>query len=97
MQCCDVGSEDECEGTAPVMVMHDNRPRASWALGVASKELDKCIVGYVVGKLDFAGYRGQRVALKSDQDPAIVALKKAVAATRVGSSPLIASPARESK
>ena len=82
-----MGSDDGCEGIAPVMVMYGNLSGAIWALGVASKELDTCVVDYVVSKLDFAGYRGQRVALKSEGEPAIVALKTAVAATRVGTTP----------
>ena len=48
-------------------------------------------------KVEEAGFTGQRGAFKADQEEAIVAYKKAVAARRQGETPLIESPVRESK
>ena len=55
------------------------------------------VVKWFVEKLDSIEYRGQAITLKSDQEPAIKALKMAVAAKRVGSTTPVESPVRESK
>ena len=55
------------------------------------------IVKYVTGVLDQSGYQGQKIAFKSDQEPSILALKKAVSAERVGETVPIESPVRASK
>ena len=55
------------------------------------------IFKYVAGILDQSGYRGQKLTMKSDQDTGILALKKAVAAERVGETFPIESPVRASK
>ena len=48
-------------------------------------------------KLEEAGHVGTKVTLKSDGEESIVALKKSVAIARKTQTPLIESPARESK
>ena len=48
-------------------------------------------------KLDDIGFRGEAISIKSDQEPAIMALKTAIAARRVGVTTPIESPARESQ
>ena len=55
------------------------------------------IVKYVGGVLDQSGYQGQKIAFKSDQEPSILVLKKAVSAERVGETVPIESPVRASK
>lgn len=87
-----MGSEDDCENTAPVLVAYDDHLGTIWALGVATKEISKTIIDHVVRKLDVSGYRGAQVSLNSDEEPAIVAIKKAIAAARVGHSPRFGCP-----
>ena len=57
----------------------------------------KHVVDSCVGKFDEAGYRWQPVTPKSDGETAITTLRKAIAAARTGTSPLVESPVRESK
>ena len=86
-------SEDVCA----VLVMYDNWLEAFRALPVRNKGLVKYVVDWSMDTLDEAGYRGERITLKSENEPAIVSLKKAVAAARKGDTPLIETPVRESK
>ena len=46
--------------------------------------------------MDLSGYRGEKITLKSDGEPSIVAIREAVVASRVGESPFLTSPVRES-
>ena len=55
------------------------------------------VVKWTVEKLDNIGYRGEAITLKSDQEPAIMALKTAVASKRAGVTNLIECPVRESQ
>ena len=48
-------------------------------------------------KLEEIGYSGSKVVLKSDQEPSMLSLKKAVAIARQGETCPIESPVRESK
>ena len=52
---------------------------------------------YVAGILDQSGYQGQKLTMKNVQEPSTLALKKAVAAKRVGETVPIESPVRASK
>ena len=54
-------------------------------------------VGYCVEAIDQSGYRGEKVTFNTDQEPSILALKKAVSAARVGETVPIESPVRASK
>ena len=96
---CFVGSLDKEENAAPILALFDNHLGASWALGVETKELSKVTVDYCVRRLELAGYRGEKVTLKSDEEASIMAPKNAAARARVGHThtPLIDSPVRESK
>ena len=55
------------------------------------------VVKWIVEKLDNVGYRGEAITLKSDHEPAILALKTVVAAKSVGITTPIDSPVRESQ
>ena len=79
------------------MIMYGNIFECIWALPVSAKGPSKVVVDWCVAKLDEAGYSGERVALKSDGEAAITALRNAIAVARVGVTPLIESPVRESK
>ena len=55
------------------------------------------VVKYAKGILDQSGYEGQKITFKTDQELAILALKKAIAALRMGETVPIESPIRASK
>ena len=55
------------------------------------------VVQWATEKLDESGYRGVPVTLRSDQEEAIVSLKKAIAMARKAETPMIESPVRESQ
>ena len=54
-------------------------------------------VDWLNAKLEFAGYSGMRITVKSDQEPSIVSLKKALAVKRGAETCLLESPLRVSK
>ena len=84
-------------GISPILIVYDERKKALWVLPVESKGSVDIVVQWVCEKLDEAGYRGMPVTLRSDQEEAIVALKKAIAVKRKAETPMIESPIRESK
>ena len=92
-----LGSEEAEEGMQPTLVMFDDDKLSFWALAVKQKGATNAVVKYVAGILEQSGYQGQRITMKSDQEPSIVALKTAVAAARVGETVPIESPVRASK
>ena len=61
------------------------------------KGVDENVVTWIVGKLEECGYTGTPITLKSDQEPAMVSLKRAIALRRRADTPLVESPVRESK
>ena len=54
------------------------------------------MVKWIVDKLEENGYAGVPFTIKSDQEPAMMKLKQAIAARRKAETPLIESPVRES-
>ena len=76
--------EEKEEYMQPSLVMFDDDKESFWAIGVESKGATEQVVKYVKGILDQSGYEGQKIAFKTDQEPAIVALKRAIAAARNG-------------
>ena len=90
-------AEEAEEGMQPTLVIYDNDTKAMWALAVEQKCVTEGIVKYIVRVLDQSGNQGQKLTLKSDQEPSILALKKAVAAKRIGETVPFESPARASK
>lgn len=55
------------------------------------------VVRYCAHSLDEAGYRGSRIALKSDQGPLSLALKDSMCLIRGGDTAVLESAVRESK
>ena len=55
------------------------------------------VVKWVVDRSDEIGYRGVAITLKRDQEPAMLAMQKAIAAKRTGVTTPIDPPARESQ
>ena len=90
-------SEEAEEGMQPTLIMFDDDELAFWALEVQQKGVTEAITKYVVDVLKQSGYRGVKITMKTDQEASIMALKKAVAATRVGETVPIESPVRASK
>ena len=81
----------------PSMVMYDDHKDGFWAIGVESKGSSELIVKCVKGVLDMSGYEGEKITFKTDQEPSIIALKRAVAAVRNGETVAIESPVRAPK
>ena len=54
----------------------------SWALPVERKGAQEEVVKWIVDKLDEAGYAGVPITIKSDQEPAMISLKQAIAVRR---------------
>ena len=54
------------------------------------------LVKYFKDILDQSGYVGEKITMKSDQEPSVVALKRGVAAARSGKTVPIESPVCES-
>ena len=54
----------------------DNVLKAIWALPAQNKGAVPYVIEWLVGVLDTAGYRGENISLKSDQEPAIVGQEK---------------------
>ena len=81
----------------PILVAYDHTKWDIWALPIEQKGAIEPAIKWMLGKMDIAGYRGMPVTLKSDGESAVVALKNAVATRREAETPLIKTPARESK
>ena len=96
MDYCFMG-EEATEGTPPVLIAWDDGHRALWALPVDHKGAEEYVVNWLVRKIDEAGYSGVPLTIKTDQEPAIIALKRAVAIRRQAETTPIESPVRESK
>ena len=85
------------EGMQASLVMYDDDKESFWAIGVNEKGATETMVKYGVGTIELSGYNGEKISFKSDQEPSIVALKSAIAATRVGETVPLESPERASK
>ena len=68
----------------PSLVVFDGDKEAFWAIGVRTKTVTEQIVKYFKGVLDQSGDEGENMMMKTDQEPSIIALKRAVAAARSG-------------
>ena len=89
--------EEEKETGVAHLLMHDNATSAFWCMQVDSKQAKPEIVAWMNQNLVDAGYAGMRLTLKSDGEPAMMALKGALALKRGCETSIIHSPARESK
>ena len=70
--------EEEKETGVAHLLMHDNATSAFWCMQVDSKEAKPEIVAWMNQNLVDAGYAGMRLTLKSDGEPAMVAVRNAV-------------------
>ena len=98
--CFLAGDKDVEESSArdhPVLIMYDSKTRAISAIPVLKKGPEKWVVRWVVRKLYGLGYGGVKVVLKSDGEPAITALVRAIAVAISAETPIIQSPAKDNR
>ena len=76
--------EEADEEMQPSLIMYDDRKGAFGATSVRTKGASEAVVKYVKEVLDQSGYEGQKLTFKTDQEPSIVAQKRAVTAARTG-------------
>ena len=89
--------EVQAEGSMTVLVTYDEVKEAFWTLPVAEKGANEEAVQWCCGVLEDSGYAGCEITIKSDQEPAIVSLRRAIGATRTGATVPLNSPVRCSK
>ena len=92
-----MGPEEAEEDMQPSIVIYDDNKDAFWAMGIKTKAVTEGTVKYFKDVLDESGYEGEKLTIKTDQEPSILALKRAVAAARSGETVPIESPVRASK
>ena len=80
-----------------IIVVYDHAKLGFWTLAVERKGAEESVVKWIVDKMEECGYAGVPLTLKSDQEPAMMSLKRAVALRRQAETPLVESPVRESK
>ena len=91
-------AQEEEQDLSPILVAYDHGKRALWVLEVYKKGVEAGVgVKWLAAKLEFAGYTGVKVTLRSDQEVSILALKRAVAVKRAAETAFVESPVRESK
>ena len=79
-----MGTEEADEEMQPSLVIFVDEKGAFWAIGTRTKTMTEQLVKYFKDILDQSGYIGEKITMKSDQEPSVVALKRAVAAARTG-------------
>ena len=94
---CFVVSKDADDDMCPVLTIYDDSLETIWDIPVQAKGAISFVVEWCVGVFELSVYSNTDITLNSDQEPAIWALKVAVAAERFGKTALIASPVRESR
>ena len=94
---CFMTADEEEEDMRAILVGYDHQKSGFWALPVERKGAQEEVVKWIVDKIDEAGYAGMAVTIKSDQEPAMIALKQAIAVRRKAETIPIESPVRESK
>ena len=68
--------EEHHEDTVPILAVFDNKCMGIWALPVEEKGANDEAVRWMVEKIEEAGYAGQKVVIKSDQEPALLDLSR---------------------
>ena len=94
---CFMTPEDSEDDMHAILVVYDHSKFGLWTLAVERKGPDESVVKWPTEKMEECGYTGARLTIKSDQEPSMIASKRAVALRRKAETPLIESPARESK
>ena len=89
--------DEESEGTMPILVVYDELREGFWALDADKKGANSEVIKWCCDTLEDSGYLGADVTVKSDQEPAIAAVRKGIAVNRVGNTVPLNSPVRCSK
>ena len=98
MDYCFIAPVEDVEGSQePVLVMYDSRTKATWCMMTDHKGAIPWVVKWCVAKLEEAGYTGKDITIKTDGEPALLDLKRAIMASRTGLTTPIESPVRQSK
>ena len=92
-----MGSEEAEEEMQPSLIMYDDSKCAFWAVGVRAKGVSEAVFKYVKDILGQSGPEGEKLTCKTDQEPSIVALKRAVASACTSETVPIESPVRASQ
>ena len=77
--------------------MYDDSKALFLAAGVRAKGVSEAVVKFVIDILDHSGYKGEKLTFMTDQEPSIVALKRAVPAACTAETVPMESPVRASK
>ena len=97
---CFISGANKDEGTAserPVLIMVDSKSDSIYALPTEKKGAVPWVLKWIIGKIDEMGYAGVKVTIKSDGEPAMIALVEAIAVARKAETVPIRSPVRESR
>ena len=94
---CFMTAEEAEEDMRAILVCYDHNKSGFWVLPVEHKGAQEEVVKLATDNMEESGYSGMTVTLKSDQEPAMLTLKQAIAVRRKAETPLIESPVRESK
>ena len=94
---CFMTADEAEEDMRAILVCYDHSKSGFWVLPVEHKGAQEEVVKWVTDKVEESGYGGMTVTLKSDQEPAMLSLKQAIAVRRKAETPMIESPVRESK
>ena len=94
---CFMTADDAEEDMKAILICYDHSKKGLWALPVEQKGAQEDVVKWVHDKLEESGYAGVPVTLKSDQEPAMMKLKQAIALRRKAETPMIESPVRATK
>ena len=94
---CFMTPEETKQDMCPIRIMYDDTLEAIWGLPVQAKGAVPFVVKWRVGVLDVAAYANTDITMKSDQEPAALALTSAIAANRAGRTAMIDSPVRASR
>ena len=92
-----MGAEEADEEMQPSLVIFDDGKEAFSAIGTRTKTVIEPLVKYFKDILGQSGYIGEKITMKSDQEPSVKALKRVVAAARTGETVPIESPVRASQ
>ena len=92
----DIGFEDDT-GLSPVLVGHDRTSESLWAMVAEAKGATDSSLKLAKERIDESRHLSTRIVLKSDQEEAIKAVKRAIAVMRQADTVMIESPLRDSK
>ena len=82
--------------SATILVMHDDHLDSVSALMVTKKGFDEEARSWIMNRMEETGRLGD-IAIKTDQEEAIMALKRSIAVSRSGKTALIESQVRVSR